>query len=95
LQANKQAAACCVEVCDVGDTTIIAIWKNIYSFLDTKDIISGMLVCKSFCKELPSFVSARGQAAHLADLKHPVTSSACLLVLIIRVRRPDALKGLL
>jgi hypothetical protein len=50
------AAALYVELCDVRDTTIIAIWKRIYSFLGTKDIMSGMLVCQSFRKELPGLV---------------------------------------
>lgn len=50
------AAALCVELCDVEDTTIIAIWKHIYSYLGTDGILSGMLVCKSFCKELPALV---------------------------------------
>ena len=58
MQPSKQAAALYVELCDVDDPTIIAIWKNIYRSLDTRDILSGMLVCKSFCKELPGLVSA-------------------------------------
>jgi hypothetical protein len=58
MQPTKQAAACCVELCDVDDSTIITIWRMIPSFLDTQDILSGMLVCKRFCKELPSLVSA-------------------------------------
>jgi hypothetical protein len=67
------AAALYVELCDVGDTTIIAIWKHIYSFLGTDDILSGMLVCQSFSKELPSLVGLRGE--------HTVTDKAVHMAL--------------
>lgn len=50
-----------VELSDVTDATIISIWRHIYTFLPTKDVLNGMLVCRSFATDLPSLVRYRSQ----------------------------------
>jgi len=63
-------ASISVELCDVTDATIITIWRHIYSYLDTKDIVQGMLVCSSFSRELPSLVRGCICPAHVLLWDH-------------------------
>lgn len=51
-----------VTLSDVDDETIISIWKHVYSHLGNEDVFSGMLVCRTFLKELPSLVSSVNEA---------------------------------
>lgn len=56
---RKMQAGISVKLSDVTDATVIGIWKHIYSFLDTADILNGMLVCSAFSTEFRSLVCLR------------------------------------
>lgn len=47
-----------IDLSDVSDATIISLWRHIYSCLSTDDVVSGMLVCRAFSKELAPLVRA-------------------------------------
>ena len=46
-----------VSLADVSSDTIAALWVNVYSQLDSKEVVRGMVVCKTFKALLPSLIT--------------------------------------